>query len=673
MSNLDKFKDLLAQLHYLNHPYLSAFTVVLILFPGIFVIVKNPKSELHRAFFWITFSIAFWFLGNTLSMLNADNIAKAIFWYKFGYTAVPFMTLTYYNFYLTHLKKNKRPLYFILFIIFLEFFYLWFSKDVNTGAYALPNVGVVWQGFPRFSYFLLFGMIKYFIITTITAFSFLSESKKEAGSLKGKQFKFLAILFFFTTFGGSIEWLVTFDIPLHIAWTAIPIFTGLAAYTIIRYRAFEIDTVIHRTLLWALTVLLLILPVSLIISLSIDLLIRVSLFWKVTSLTTLLLIFLGYYFRLKPHIDHFFRRRKYDYHTALSQLPSKIGAELELSSLSKSLFSELNSLLYIQNSLLLVKFPDKNLFEEVASLGYDKLKDKGIFKPKPAMLKFDSSLIKQFQQTKQPLEKDLISIDPQYANIKTEAEGFFKDNSLELLIPIYLKDELKGLLGLGKKETLQTYTHKDIHLLEQLGLNLGISLDNALHHQDIVEKERLAEELRLGRDIQISLLPRVIPAIQGLKISGLMEPAKEIGGDYYDFLPKAEDRVAIVIGDVSGKGVAAGILMAVAKTAIQTISSQNLKPKDILLKANEILYQYMNSEKFMTMLYLEYNDQNKLISYSSAGHEHILHFNQRENRCIPIKSGGFMLGMVPDIREMLEEKEFVTVQLLEVQFGKITK
>src|SRR4030043_224351 len=122
-----------------------------------------------------------------------------------------------------------------------------------------------------------------------------------------------------------------------------------------------------------------------------------------------------------------------------------------------------------------------------------------------------------------------------------------------------MEGKVNALVGIGKKENLQAYTIRDIELLENMGRQIGITIDNALHHEDIVEKERLSEELRLGREIQTTLLPQEIPVIEGLKIAGLMEPAKEIGGDYYDYLPKAKDRLAIVIGDVSGKGVAAGL------------------------------------------------------------------------------------------------------------------
>ena len=219
-----------------------------------------------------------------------------------------------------------------------------------------------------------------------------------------------------------------------------------------------------------------------------------------------------------------------------------------------------------------------------------------------------------------------------------------------------MEGKVNALVGIGKKENLQAYTIKDIELLENMGRQIGITIDNAMHHEDIVEKERLAEEMKLGREIQMNLLPRQTPSIRGLSVQGLMQPAKEIGGDYYDFITlSAKDQLAVVIGDVSGKGVAAGLLMAMAKTAIHTLSQDEASPKQILIRTNSILNQHIGGQKFMTMLYFRWDAATSKLSYSSAGHEHILIY-RGNGKVESIQSGGFMLGMIPDIANFLEDR-----------------
>jgi phosphoserine phosphatase RsbU/P len=255
------------------------------------------------------------------------------------------------------------------------------------------------------------------------------------------------------------------------------------------------------------------------------------------------------------------------------------------------------------------------------------------------------------------IERAQVEADPRYASVRESLLAFLNEYSLELLIPLTLNSKLISILGLGKKETLQAYHLSDIELLGKLGRQIGISIDNAIHHEDIVEKERLDEELKLGREIQVNLLPHDMPDVSGLKIHGVMQPAKEIGGDYYDFVnvPNKED-IAIVIGDVSGKGVGAGLIMSMMKATIHTLSHEGFSPKEILLRSNEFLNQHVGEQKFMTLLYLLWRSQERMIIYSSAGHEHILIYRVATGVVEAIVSGGFMLGMLPDIEAYLEEK-----------------
>ena len=214
-----------------------------------------------------------------------------------------------------------------------------------------------------------------------------------------------------------------------------------------------------------------------------------------------------------------------------------------------------------------------------------------------------------------------------------------------------------------------TFGKDELELMKGFAVQASVSIDNAFLVSSLVEQERLKQELELGRQIQESLLPKESPVIPGLRVAGLMSPAKEIGGDYYDFveLPAVapspqggegrSEGLAIVIGDVSGKGVAAGLLMSMAKTAIHTLSQEEASPRNVLLRTNQILVKHIASQKFMTMLYFRYDTNSRLLTYSSAGHEHILIYRASSRNVESIISGGFMLGMIPDIANFLEDRQ----------------
>jgi serine phosphatase RsbU (regulator of sigma subunit) len=367
-------------------------------------------------------------------------------------------------------------------------------------------------------------------------------------------------------------------------------------------------------------------------------------------------IYLFYYRKTQPRIDHLFRRRKYDYYQVLGEIGQKIGSELDINNVVNRLFKELKEVLYIRNGLILVQPPGEEDYTEAGSIGYDAILDSQ--RAGKVILPSRNALTQWLQARQKVLEREQVEVDPQYESIKEEALAFLSQNSIEVLIPVIMEDKVNAFVGIGKKENLQAYTIKDIELLELMGKQVGITIDNALHHEDIIEKERLAEEMKLGREIQIALLPHESPQLLGLVVQGLMQPAKEIGGDYYDFITLPDsNNLGIVIGDVSGKGVAAGLLMAMAKTAIHTLTQEEFSPKSILMRTNQILSKHIGGERFMTLLYLMWQKREHILSYSSAGHEHILIYRSKTNSVEVIKSGGFMLGMMPNIEPFLEEKK----------------
>ena len=248
---MQDLNDLLSSVHYLNHPLLSGLSALLILLMGIFVLSRDRKSELYRTFFWITLVMSIWFFGNALSMFYFNNFEYAFFWFKFGYTTVPLLSISYYHFYLAYFKKEKRILYSLYIIGILEIIYLWlFSGDHKTADYVLPNVGVIWRTMSPIFYFLLFGMVKYIILSTVTTVSFLNKYRKETALLKKQELKYLTAVFFVTIFG-TIEWLVIFGIPLHIAWPVLPVLVGLIAYAILKYQLMNIKIIIKKAFFYS--------------------------------------------------------------------------------------------------------------------------------------------------------------------------------------------------------------------------------------------------------------------------------------------------------------------------------------------------------------------------------------------------------------------------------------
>ena len=138
------------------------------------------------------------------------------------------------------------------------------------------------------------------------------------------------------------------------------------------------------------------------------------------------------------------------------------------------------------------------------------------------------------------------------------------------------------------------------------------------------EKERLEEELRIARRIQMSLLPKEEVNLPGLTVAALCLPAAEVGGDYYDFLPLSNHRLALLIADVSGKGTSAALYMAELKGLVLALSKMYDSPRKLLIEANQILGKHLDSKSFITMAYAVVDMAERKMTYARAGHNPIM-------------------------------------------------
>ena len=164
------------------------------------------------------------------------------------------------------------------------------------------------------------------------------------------------------------------------------------------------------------------------------------------------------------------------------------------------------------------------------------------------------------------------------------------------------------------------------------------------------------QELGTARSIQHALLPKDLPKLEGWKIAYHYQPAREVGGDFYDFLRLDDGRVGLVIGDVSGKGIAAALVMANTQSVLRAVARRgNVAPGRVLAEANEVLYAYIPSGTFVTCFYGVLDPENGRLVYANAGHDPP--YSQRGGDAQELRARGMPLGLMPDMP--YEEKEAV--------------
>ena len=180
-------------------------------------------------------------------------------------------------------------------------------------------------------------------------------------------------------------------------------------------------------------------------------------------------------------------------------------------------------------------------------------------------------------------------------------------------------------------------------------------IQHLLLEQD--EKRRLEQELKIARDIQMSLLPHGALKVPGMSIAALCVPAREVGGDYYDFLPLADGRVGLLIADVSGKGTSAALYMAELKGLMLSLSRIHTSPRALLIEANQIIAQHLDSRSFITMTYAIIDRRARTLTCARAGHTPFMHIPANGNgprKVDVLAPDGMVLGLNLDGGERFE-------------------
>jgi len=221
--------------------------------------------------------------------------------------------------------------------------------------------------------------------------------------------------------------------------------------------------------------------------------------------------------------------------------------------------------------------------------------------------------------------------------------------------PITVEGQPIGVLSSYSRYAKGIYTDEFIELYKNIAAQIGIAYRNSTQTAQLIEASEQEKQLKIAEEIQLDLLPKEMPKIEGLDIKGICVPAKQVGGDYFDFINHEND-LDIVIADVSGHNIGAALLMASTRTFIQSHSQQMFPPQDTLETLNSFLYKDLSSsELFITMFYLRYELQNNNLIYANAGHNNPLIYHPGSDTFDQLDAEGMILGIVPHIE--FEQKE----------------
>ena len=213
-----------------------------------------------------------------------------------------------------------------------------------------------------------------------------------------------------------------------------------------------------------------------------------------------------------------------------------------------------------------------------------------------------------------------------------------------LCAPLKAREKTLGCIVLGRAAGRPIFTASDEKMLSALAGQAAIAVENARLHQAALGKERLERELQLAFGVQASLLPRTVPQLPGWDFAAYWQPAREVSGDFYDFMAHEPGRQGLVIADVADKGMPAALFMALTRSIVRASTAAGRTPAASLTQANRLLCPDALNGMFVTVFYAELDPASGALTYVNGGHNPPMHYQAASDTIAELGATGIMLG-----------------------------
>jgi len=213
-----------------------------------------------------------------------------------------------------------------------------------------------------------------------------------------------------------------------------------------------------------------------------------------------------------------------------------------------------------------------------------------------------------------------------------------------LCAPLIVRDQITGVIYVDSRLRAGIFTPADLELLTAIATSAAIALENARLYLAAIEKGRLERELQMARDLQYGLLPQELPVLPGWEFAVRWQPAREVAGDFYDFVHTRDGRLGLLVADVADKGMAAAIFMALARSILRASLANASSPAGGIAAANRLICQDATGGMFVTLFYSEVDASGQL-TYVNAGHNPAILRDGQRRVCVELAGTGPLLGV----------------------------
>ena len=473
---------------------------------------------------------------------------------------------------------------------------------------------------------------------------------------------FIVLYRIFTGVQGNFSEIVPFWIAL-IALLLMLLFPLTMAYVIVVYRAMDVSVVVRQGLQYALAKggirviqMLLLVGIGLLVWWTINnygfnfatqfaFIVGGAALVPLVDLTAR---------PLRSWIDRRFFRDAYNAEQILAELSEDVRTMVETRPLLETVATKISESLHVPQVALLLR--NDHGFVPAYVLGYDT--------PPVVELPTESRAIRKLSSNRHiVLYDDMTEVTSVPTVSQNEREQLRELNS-QILLPVAAKSGLSGIISLSHKRSEEPFTANDLRLLRSVATQTGFALENSRLTEAVAleaaQKERLNAEIDIAREVQERLFPQELPKIEGLDYFGDCRPALGVGGDYYDFLEFPGGKFGIAIGDVSGKGIGAALMMAGLQASLR---GQALHAGDdlanLMSNVNGLLYEASTTNRYATFFYAQYDPKTRDLRYVNAGHNppFLLRPGSTGVEVFKLETGGPVVGMLPPMLARYEQAD----------------
>ena len=318
----------------------------------------------------------------------------------------------------------------------------------------------------------------------------------------------------------------------------------------------------------------------------------------------------------------------------LNEISREVSSELVLNNLLRKVGSLTKRLIDYHRFSILLGDELTKTYNAVISLRQDERM------PDRCMVTFGDGIVGSAASLRKTVVVPDVSKDPRYINTNPETRS-------EMTVPLIYHDRVIGVIDLESPQ-LNYFTDEHVRILSTLAPQIAVAIENARLYERVVRSEaRMERDLERAREIQLHLMPALSPTIPGLEVSARFLPARELGGDLYDFLKYGKDRHVLTIGDVSGKGAPAALYGAMTLGILRSLEPLKLPPPEVLRQLNSMLVERKIEGHFVTLSYVLWEPKTRAMRFVNAGMP--LPVLVRHGRSRVVRAEGIPLGLLEHV------------------------